>query len=67
MSSKQGFASMSEEKHKAASSKGGRSKVPKGLAVFTPEERSARASHAAKARWAKKREERQANEGNVTP
>ena len=37
--------------------RGGQKKVPKGLAMLTPEERSARARECAAARWAKKPEE----------
>jgi hypothetical protein len=35
--------------------KGGKKKVPKGLAVLTPEERKKIQSAGGKARWAKKR------------
>jgi hypothetical protein len=36
--------------------RGGQKKVPKGLAMLSPEERSARAKAGAAARWAKKPE-----------
>jgi hypothetical protein len=60
---RQGFASLPPEKHLEVSSKGGRSVgKPKGYATLTPEERVANASKASKARWAKQKAERSANE-----
>lgn len=62
---KQGFASLSPEKHLEVSSKGGRSVgKPKGYATLTPEARAANASNASNARWAKRKAEREANESS---
>ena len=35
--------------------KGGKKKVPKGIAMLTPEERTARAKEGAEARWGSKK------------
>ena len=59
---KQGFASLTPEKHREVSSKGGSASVPKGFATFDPITRSKKSSEAAKARWAKVKAEREASE-----
>lgn len=42
---------MPEDEHKRISSKGGKAKVPKGLAKLPPEDRIEIARKAAQARW----------------
>lgn len=62
---KQGFASLTPEKHKEISSKGGKHRGPKGASVLSPEQRKINASIAAKARWAKVKAEREATDNDV--
>lgn len=52
------FSDLSEEKHKALSSKGGKRKVRKGFATLPPEDRIRIAREAANALWEKRRKER---------
>lgn len=63
---KQGFASMTPEKHLELSSKGGKAKVPKGFAKLSPEDRTVNAVTAINTRWNKVRKERY-EQTNVTP
>lgn len=55
---KQGFASFDREKHRAASSKGGKMRGNKGFARLTPEQRTELSRSAAQNRWKRFREER---------
>lgn len=59
---KQGFASMSEEKRKAISAKGGSAKVSKGIGRLSPEDRSLFSQKAAATRWLKVQEKRAAEQ-----
>lgn len=57
---KQGFASLTPERLKEVSAKGGRKTgVPKGFGAVSPEQRKENSSKAAKVRWSKVKEVQQ--------
>jgi len=57
---RQGFASIAGTKrHRKLSSKGGSSKVPKGFATLSPEDRIVIARKGSDARWDKARREKE--------
>lgn len=57
---RRGFATLTPDKHKEISSRGGQKRgIIKGTATLSPEERKERASSAAKIRWSKVHAERQ--------
>lgn len=65
---KQGFANMKKRELKKLSAKAGRMSNPKkGFGSLSKQERSEMASNAAKARWAKVREERAKKEAEYEP